>query len=199
MPRSFSALWTRRSRDESKTAPRNPQAGDAVPDVPRRAGAVLALLPQLQPASRVARHAAGDRRRVPLLPLDRVGRLLLLSLVRARHRRHGLEPRAAQGAERIQVSRALRLGVRRRRDVPDAVLPLVRAPADLALRPLPERLPALQPRRGRLDGDVPVVRRRRQRPGPDPASAAPRPAAADRVADSWLELPGAAAARRLRR
>src|SRR5438093_1196365 len=139
---SFSGSWTRPWPGEP---PRGPHPGAALPHVPHRAGAVLELLPELQPAAGMARHSARDRRRVRVLRVDGIGRVVVLSLVRAQHPGRGFQRGAAQGAEGIQIPRPLRLGLRRRRHVPDALLSLVRARAVVALRSLPERLPALRP------------------------------------------------------
>src|SRR6266498_2672228 len=163
------------------------------------ATALLGELLELRPPARVARYHQGDGRRVLLLRLGRVGQLLVLPLVWSRYRRPGLEPRTAQGPEGLQVPPALPVGLRRRRDVPDALLPLVRTPPEVALPGVPEHLPALQQGRERLDGRLPVVRRRRHRARLDPPSAAPGAAAPGGRPPEGLELPGAAAAGRFRR
>src|ERR1051325_4635048 len=54
------------------------------------------------------------------------------------------------------------MGLRRRRHVSDAILSVVRPRPDVEVRGLRERLPALRPRRGRLDGDGAAVRRARR-------------------------------------
>src|SRR3989442_6130594 len=138
--RSSSASWTRHWPGEQARSP-DPRA--ALPELPHRAGALLEPLPELQSSARVARYATRDWSRVRAFRVDRVRHLLVLLLVRARHPGRGLERRTAQGAEGIQVSRPVRLGLRRWRHVPDALLSLVRPDADVALRSLPERLPAL--------------------------------------------------------
>src|SRR5205807_1358062 len=106
-------------------------------------------------------HDEADGRRVLLLRLGGVGQLLVLPLVRARHHRSGLEPGAPQGAEGVQLPSAVPLGLRRRRDVSHALLPVVRPSAEMALLGISERLPALQQRRERLDGRLSLVRGRR--------------------------------------
>src|SRR5207253_1944191 len=105
---------------------------------------------ELRPPARVARHHQRDRRGVLLLRLGGVGQLLVLPLVRSRHRRPRLEPRAAQSPQGVQVPSTLPVGLRRRRDVPDALLPLVRAPAEMALPGVSEHLPPLHQGRERL-------------------------------------------------
>src|SRR2546425_12502128 len=92
----------------------------------------------------MARYDEGDGRRVLLLPLGGVGRLVVRPLVRAGHWRPRLEPGAAQGAEGIQVSAPLSLGMRGRGDVPDAVLSVVRPAAAVALpRPVTSPRPRI--------------------------------------------------------
>src|SRR5207253_1286007 len=145
------------------------------------------------------RHHQRDRRGVLLLRLGGVGQLLVLPLVRSRHRRPRLEPRAAQSPQGVQVPSTLPVGLRRRRDVPDALLPLVRAPAEMALPGVSEHLPPLQQGRERLDGRLPMVRQRRHRARLDPPSATPRAAALGRRPPQGLEVPRAAAAGRLGR
>src|SRR2546430_15657288 len=61
--------------------------------------------------------------------------------------------------------------MRRRRDVPDAVLSLVRPSPEVALSRISERLPALQQGGQRLDGKLSLVRGRRHRTRPDPPGA----------------------------
>ena len=66
------------------------------------------------------------------LPLGGVGSALVLSVVRAGHRRRRLQPGAAAGAQRVQV-RATLPALRRRAAVPDAILPVVWPRAGVAL------------------------------------------------------------------
>src|SRR3989475_10656895 len=81
---------------------------------------------------------------------------------------------------RSQVPPPLPLGLRRRCDVSDALLPLVRPPREVAPRRVPERLPPLQQGRGRLDELVSLVRGGLHRTGPRAPSAGARaPAARD--------------------
>src|SRR5437879_6104958 len=178
--------------------PGGADTGAALPDLRRRAGALLGILLELRPPAGVAGHHEADGGRVLLLRLGGLGPLLVLSLVRARHRGPGVEPRAAQGAEGVQLSSALSLGLRRRRDVSHAILPLVRPSPEVALLGIPERLSALQQRCQRLDGGLSVVRGGRHRARPDPTSAAPSTPALGGGAPQGLELPRAAAARRVR-
>src|SRR5437016_14613892 len=103
-----------------------------------------------------------------LTPVGRPRPAPPLAGVAARHRRPGLERRAAQGAEGIQVPPPLPLGLRRRRDVSDALLPLVRPAREVARRRVPERLPPLQQGRERLDELVSLVRGGFHRTGPRP-------------------------------
>src|SRR5207245_10257396 len=122
----------------------------------------------------------GDRGRVLLLRLGRLGQLLSLPVVRARRRGPGLEPRAAQGAEGVQVPPSLPLGLRRWCDVSDALLPVVWPAREVAPRRVPERLPPLQPGPGRLGELAALVRRGFHRTGPRPSASRPRaPAAPD--------------------
>src|SRR5256886_2315768 len=134
-----------------------------------------------------------------LLRLGGVGQLLVLPLVRARHHRPGLEPGASEGAEGIQLPSALSLGLRRRRDVSHALLPVVRPSAEMALLGISERLPALQQGCERLDGRLSLVRGRRHGTRSDRPGLAPGAAAARRGPDQGLELPRAVASRRIRR
>src|ERR1700704_307132 len=126
--RSFSASSTRPWPDEPARSP-HPRA--ALSPLSYRVGAVLGLLSELQPEARVARHAAGDERGGRLLRVDGLGCVVVLSLVRSQHPGQSLERGTAEGAEGIQIPRPLRLGLRRRRDVSNAVLPVVRALADV--------------------------------------------------------------------
>ncbi|PYO36957.1 MAG: hypothetical protein DMD74_02540 [Gemmatimonadetes bacterium] len=71
------------ARLRADAAPRDSATRAALPDLPGRGGAVLAVLRELRAAVPMARCAARDRHRVPLLSLDGVGQSLLLSLVRA--------------------------------------------------------------------------------------------------------------------
>src|SRR5256886_17548956 len=100
----------------------------------------------------------------------------------------GLERRAAQGAQGVPVSPPLPLGMRRRRDVPDAVLSLVRSSPEVALSRISERLPALQQGGQRLDGKLSLVRGRRHRTRPDPPGTTAGAPAAGGWAPQGLEL-----------
>src|SRR5256886_6833157 len=138
-------------------------AGAALPDVRRRARTLLGALLQLRAAARVAGHDEADGSRVLLLRLGGVGQLLVLPLVRARHHRPGLEPGAAQGTQGVQLPSTVPLGLRRGRDVSDALLPVGRPSPEMALLGISERLPALQQGGERLDGRLSLVRGRRDR------------------------------------
>ena len=127
--RSVSAPWPTRKRREPL-----PRAGDALRLRPS-AEALLALLPQLRPGPALGRHRPRDRRRVLPLRLGGLRQILLLSLVRRRHPRGGrLQRGAAQGAQGLPHGCPLRLGLRRRGAVPDALLSLVQPAADLERR-----------------------------------------------------------------
>ncbi len=140
-------------------------------------------------------------RRVLPVRLGGVGQVFLVPLVRRGHLRAGLLQRdTAQGAQGFPHGRPLRLGLRRRRAVPDALLPLVRAAAGLERgRPVRGRVPSLPPRGGRLDERVPLVRPGRHRAGPHPARAHPGAPPAAGLPHPRLGIPRAAAPRDLGR
>ena len=84
--------------------------------------------------------------------------------------------------------------------VSDGALSLVRRAAAMERgQHVRGRLPPLRPRRGRLDGRLPLVRQRRHRAGPHPARPHPLAPAAAGLPDQALGLSGAAPARRVGR
>ena len=156
-----------------------------------RAAAVLALLPQLRPRAALGATPA------PITGAEcyRCGWMVSdtfswcpwcgVDIYEEGRRQRG----AAAGAERLPARRPLRLGLRRRRAVPDGVLSLVRPSArswnedDL----FEGNCPHCAPRRRRLDEHLPLVRRRRHRARPHPAGARPRapPAAGLAASRDW--------------